>query len=83
MADYKRCALKGRKGEKEKEEKIKGKRRKKWVTKSFVFLGVVSSQWYNSYMVFRVYPSLRAVSISGVHHILIISLASSEQEHGS
>ena len=39
MAGCKRCALKGVKREREKEEKRKGKRRKKWGSKSF-FVGV-------------------------------------------
>ena len=37
MAGCKRCALKGVKREREKEEKRKGKRRKKWGSKSFLF----------------------------------------------
>ena len=77
MAEYKRCALKRRKGEKEKEEKIKGKRKKKMGIKIVCFWGSFPP------MVFRVYPSLRAVSISGVRHILIIYFSSSEQVHGS
>ena len=37
MAGCKRCALKGGKREREKEEKRNGKRRKKWGSKSFLF----------------------------------------------
>ena len=37
MAGCKRCALKGGKREREKEEKRKGKRMKKWGSKSFFF----------------------------------------------
>ena len=37
MAGCKRCALKGENWEREKEEKRKGKRRKKLGSKSFVF----------------------------------------------
>ena len=43
MAGCKRCALKGGKREREKEEKRKGKRRKKWGSKCFfVFVFFIS-----------------------------------------
>ena len=55
MAGCKRCALKGRKGEKEREEKRKGKRRKNGDQNRFFYISPCACFFICAVVIFQIY----------------------------